>query len=990
MRKWTYLVAALLMSGTAATFTSCIDNEEPAGIEAMRTAKADFYAAQAAVKQAQVAYQDALTAYQEQLVKEMELKNKALEIANQLAEATTAKDIAALEYAKAELLAQHEVKMQQIAANKAMADAALEKALVEMAKVVSAVNGEYTAEYARLLAKVTDNNAKYNMAAAQVTELRLQLAAATMNALDTASVRLNLQKDIDVYGTQLEYLKKQRELLTTISAPDANVEANMETLDKQIRELANDFNDKVVEMRTLFERKAKEEQDVDVLEAQYAKDNTEKYSKEVVAKIAIPENIEHDFIANIYDVNDATPSLEISEKDELVETTKVNGTDKYSLKDQNNEYVITVAEAPGTTSINSSTVQVMSNKLSALLDYRTGTNDIIGQRLAAYRFAVDGSASSEFDKEKLDQKLLELDSYKNAAETFKAAFVEDLKAYKAELEKYKTAISNYMYDSSPINSTTNDPYSYYDILEDLINELAADLNGSDEAKKAAAQEKLLPVLQKYGEYRMALDGWAYSTHQDVDPYFKVIKANEITEANAKQILGNSTLETGTDKASYKDAMPYDTYPYAAIEKAYDEAFGENSSTTYDFILNYPGNEIDLDNNIAALDAEIEDVLFTYNSTSTTWGGSFKEYLDKANKVILLEKAKSWNDLVETVKAAKEAPNQEYITYLLEAAVQADEVKKLELIVDKTQVEINKLGYEIVNANLSSDVIAVPDNINIEYKDGTNSNGGISIGTATDPNYAKLHTIKAVTAGGTLGNYIGKLITVHNTIASGITDFNEELQALNADIADLTKLYNDALNEMDEFENGGYTIVDAGITQDPAEPSEGEGEGEGGGGTPSTPTGEATVTITLSDGVKVTLTPTPSDGSEGSGTNPEDDKYGSIRVDITYPYTSSNGDTSSPSGNNGIFTGGSNETSFDIIYKLEWFEAAVAAVTATEEEDAPKAELTATFLKSWIEAKEAEITFWEEKMEDYKKEGEYIQKELDAFLAVINARYPAAQ
>ena len=982
MRKWTYLVAALLMSGTAATFTSCIDNEEPAGIEAMRTAKADFYAAQAAVKQAQVAYQDALTAYQEQLVKEMELKNKALEIANQLAEATTAKDIAALEYAKAELLAQHEVKMQQIAANKAMADAALEKALVEMAKVVSAVNGEYTAEYARLLAKVTDNNAKYNMAAAQVTELRLQLAAATMNALDTASVRLNLQKDIDVYGTQLEYLKKQRELLTTISAPDANIEANMETLDKQIRELANDFNDKVVEMRALFERKAKEQQDVDVLKAQYAKDNTEKYSKEVVAKIAIPENIEHDFIANVYDVNDVTTPEAISEKDELVETTTVNGTDKYSLRDQNNEYVITVAEAPGTTDVDLSTVQVMSDKLSALLDDDNGTYDIIGQRLVAYKSAVDENAT-DFDKEKLDQKLLELDSYKNAAETFKAAFVEDLKAYKAELEKYKTAISNYLYDSS------STPYSYYELLKDLINELAADLNGSDEAKKAAAQEKLLPVLQKYGEYRMALDGWAYSTHQDVEPYFKVIKANEITEANARQILGDSELKTGTDKANYKDAMPYDTYPYAAIEKAYDEAFGPSSTGSgtpaYRFIINYPGNEIDLDNNIAALDAEIEDVLFAYDSSSTSWGGSFKEYLDKANKIILLEKAKSWNDLVETVKAAQEGPNTEFITWALEEAVQADEVKKLELIVDKTQVEINKLGYEIVNVlGGTLDASDIPDAITITYNDGSSDPVG---GTSTDPNYAKLHTIKAVTAGGTLGNYIGKLITVHNTIASGITDFNEELQALNADIADLTKLYNDALNEMDEFENGGYTIVDAGITQDPAEPS--EGEGEGGGGTPSTPTGEATVTITLSDGVKVTLTPTPNNGSEDTGTNPEDDEYGSIRVDITYPYTSSNGDTSSPSGNNGIFTGGSNETSFDIIYKLEWFEAAVAAVTATEE-DAPKAELTATFLKSWIEAKEAQITFWEEKMENYKKEGEYIQKELDAFLAVINARYPAAQ
>ena len=28
MRKWTYLVAALLMSGATATFTSCIDTEE--------------------------------------------------------------------------------------------------------------------------------------------------------------------------------------------------------------------------------------------------------------------------------------------------------------------------------------------------------------------------------------------------------------------------------------------------------------------------------------------------------------------------------------------------------------------------------------------------------------------------------------------------------------------------------------------------------------------------------------------------------------------------------------------------------------------------------------------------------------------------------------------------------------------------------------------------------------------------------------------------
>lgn len=60
MRKWTYLVAALLVGGATTTFTGCIDNDEPAGIEQLRGAKAEFIKAKAA-------YEDALT--QIQLVK---------------------------------------------------------------------------------------------------------------------------------------------------------------------------------------------------------------------------------------------------------------------------------------------------------------------------------------------------------------------------------------------------------------------------------------------------------------------------------------------------------------------------------------------------------------------------------------------------------------------------------------------------------------------------------------------------------------------------------------------------------------------------------------------------------------------------------------------------------------------------------------------------------------------------------------------------------
>ena len=49
MRKWTYLVATLLMAGTTATFTGCIDTDEPEGIVESAGSKSELIKAQAAV-----------------------------------------------------------------------------------------------------------------------------------------------------------------------------------------------------------------------------------------------------------------------------------------------------------------------------------------------------------------------------------------------------------------------------------------------------------------------------------------------------------------------------------------------------------------------------------------------------------------------------------------------------------------------------------------------------------------------------------------------------------------------------------------------------------------------------------------------------------------------------------------------------------------------------------------------------------------------------
>lgn len=67
MKKTKYLVAALLLMGATTTFTSCIDNDEPAGITELRGAKAELLRAKAVVEQARAQYVLALAEHEKAL-----------------------------------------------------------------------------------------------------------------------------------------------------------------------------------------------------------------------------------------------------------------------------------------------------------------------------------------------------------------------------------------------------------------------------------------------------------------------------------------------------------------------------------------------------------------------------------------------------------------------------------------------------------------------------------------------------------------------------------------------------------------------------------------------------------------------------------------------------------------------------------------------------------------------------------------------------------
>lgn len=132
MRKWTYLVAALLMSGTAATFTSCIDTTEPAGIENLRGAKADLLRAKALVQEAEAHKREAEARLKNATAAIKEEKAKQEAFVTALKEAKTQKEIEEIENARkvsAENFKAELALAQQAAAE---ADYQCQKALLEL------------------------------------------------------------------------------------------------------------------------------------------------------------------------------------------------------------------------------------------------------------------------------------------------------------------------------------------------------------------------------------------------------------------------------------------------------------------------------------------------------------------------------------------------------------------------------------------------------------------------------------------------------------------------------------------------------------------------------------------------------------------------------------------------------------------------------------------------------------------------------------------
>lgn len=228
MRKWTYLVATLLMAGTTATFTGCIDTDEPEGIAELRGAKSEFIKAQAAVELVEAELRKAQVAEQELVNAGLALQNKSAEIDLQLHE---------LDIQLKQLLIEKEEAA--TAQAKAEAEAAIAKAEADKTKwenEKALIVEQYKEKM--LLAETATAKAQeaYKQAMEQIEASKLLLTdeeQARLNGVQAQVVYAKQAMDKAMYGYSTTVIKRilSSEVAnsTTTTNPDESTETNSST-----------------------------------------------------------------------------------------------------------------------------------------------------------------------------------------------------------------------------------------------------------------------------------------------------------------------------------------------------------------------------------------------------------------------------------------------------------------------------------------------------------------------------------------------------------------------------------------------------------------------------------------------------------------------------------------------------------------------------------------------------------------------------------------
>lgn len=606
MRKWTYLVAALLIGGTAATVTSCIDNEEPAGITELRGAKAELLKAKAQVEAADAAYRMAETAwmqakadYEAELAKQEAFKTQWHEAftASEKQRIEQEMQISAEQF-KADLLAKQQATAQ--------AQAEYDKAIIAIeAALVGYKESVYAAELEKLLNNTYSITYQQWIPDASRPEGGYW-AEASMNCsgLSNLSARIaSAQNNIARVMRQKAALEFSYDINTKIAATEGQLAIEKGTLEGL---------EKTLENLKVLQGKPYEEWDAQykVYEEQEKALNIEKKNLNLAEQEAL-KPVEEKETANIKAAtakSEFTFAIPAEIQDDFFNIDYVY--DNQAIKDSEGKWSYPNGVKD---------MMTMNEKAFALQNLFVIIN----------RYIVSDN--------QLEQANRQLAQYKVTNDNNQNYYTNTLlPTWKAALEAYKTLYDAGKYFASGIND--------YDVI---VKEFDTYLNlpessAAEIAAKETAQKAFATKLKAYLAKRAELDGFKIYKATDatkvIDPTVDADWTQWLSIGNSNGMFGNDIFK---DYPNYGGA--YKDYVEAAVKIGYDHsanpANGRCVEYTYEEYLK--SNRNMQESNWANGDAKIVfDSRWQYESLKSA-----------------IENKPSWDKLYADLKTLEDANNK---------------------------------------------------------------------------------------------------------------------------------------------------------------------------------------------------------------------------------------------------------------------------------------------------------------------------------------------
>lgn len=210
-------ILSMFLAGTLLVATSCIDNDEPAGLQEMRKAKAELMQASAAVQLAEAELRKAEAIAKEAEARITAAQAEALEIANAIQSARDEAEKEELRFKLERLAEKHKADLQQLMAATANWEAEYQRALIDLeATLATYRNSKYAGELQTVLGDLTTVRGTITTLRGQIAGKQAELITYITRDSLTANRRIRTavttaRKEYDLGVEKVDLLKKTRE-----------------------------------------------------------------------------------------------------------------------------------------------------------------------------------------------------------------------------------------------------------------------------------------------------------------------------------------------------------------------------------------------------------------------------------------------------------------------------------------------------------------------------------------------------------------------------------------------------------------------------------------------------------------------------------------------------------------------------------------------------------------------------------------------------------